>query len=376
MKISHCIKKNEGWTFIKGEKQMMADLVFCFGDKKMFLNTGGYAQLGQLYPGATIIATTTSGEINNIEIDEDSMVATAVQFSDTNIVPAKVNIKNFSNSIDAGKALIKKLNPDGLRFVFVLSDGELVNGDDLVTGMNEILPKEIPIAGGLAGDGIEFKNTLVGLNDDLCEGNIVAIGFYGEKLQIQFGTKGGWSKFGPTRTITKAEKNVLFEIDGNNALDLYKTYLGDYAEKLPASALLFPLAIQEENGEEVVRTILKIDVQNKSMTFAGNLPIGSKVRFMKTTLDNLVNAASDAALMCTTNMPGKEEKLSILISCVGRKIIFGKRIDEEFDAVRESLGNDTVITGFYSYGEIAPFSTFHKCQLHNQTMTITTLSES
>lgn len=111
------------------------------------------------------------------------------------------------------------------------------------------------------------------------------------------------------------------------------------------------------------------------MTFAGNMPEGAKVRLMKTSLDKLSDAASGAADSSIAPLNIKGDTLSILISCVGRKLVFGNRIDEEFEAVRQSLGSETVITGFYSYGEISPFADFLKCQLHNQTMTITTLGE-
>ncbi|HRK59547.1 MAG TPA: FIST C-terminal domain-containing protein, partial [Candidatus Kapabacteria bacterium] len=195
-------------------------------------------------------------------------------------------------------------------------------------------------------------------------------------LHVGVGSKGGWDKFGPMRTITKSEKNVLYEVDGENALDLYVKYLGEYSEQLPASALLFPIAILEDDDKEVVRTILSVDMENKSMTFAGNLPVGSKVRLMKANLDNLAAASADAAISTGFTQDYEDDALALLVSCVGRKLIFGNRIEEELDAARDVVGNKAIITGFYSYGEIAPFSTFMKCELHNQTMTITTLSES
>jgi hypothetical protein len=201
---------------------------------------------------------------------------------------------------------------------------------------------------------------------------VVAIGFYGDHISVNHGSEGGWRQFGPTRTITLSDKNVLYEIDGENALSLYKRYLGEHAKDLPGSALFFPLAI-ETDGVEVVRTILNIDEENNSMIFAGNVPEGSKARLMKANFDRLIDAAGTAAELSNTGMEG--DKLSILISCVGRKLIFGNRIEEELEAARDVLGDKTIISGFYSYGEIAPFSDFMKCELHNQTMTITTLCE-
>lgn len=350
------------------------DLVICFGEKASLLDNHGYQHLLETFPHATVIVGSTAGEINNEAIHDETIVATAIQLEKTGILPVMVNIKDFPDSYTAGKALINALPQEGLRFVFVLSDGQWVNGSDLVTGINESVSNQIPVAGGMAGDGANFQNTLVGLNHEIGEGNIVAVGFYGESLVVGYGSKGGWGQFGPTRTITRSDKNVLYEIDGENALDLYKKYLGEYADELPGSALLFPLSVEVE-GEEIVRTILSIDQDEKTMTFAGNVPEGAVVRLMKANLDSLVDAASDAAQMSNIQENQHGDKLSILISCVGRKLIFGNRIEEEFDAAREILGESAVITGFYSYGEISPFSSFMKCQLHNQTMTITTLSE-
>ncbi len=351
-----------------------SDLVFCFGHKNLLKDGSLNQQILNTFPGATVLFGSTAGEIHNNAIHDNTCVVTAIEFEKSSIYTVKGNIKDYDSSLDAGKSLVESLPRKGLRLVFILSDGSLVNGSDLVTGINQVLGNEIPVAGGLAGDGDKFENTLVGLNEDIAEGNIVAVGFYGEDLVVGCGSKGGWGQFGPTRTITRSDKNVLYEIDGENALELYKKYLGEYAEQLPGSSLLFPLSI-ETDGQEIVRTILNIDTENKTMTFAGNLPEGAKVRLMKANLDSLVDAAYDAAEISSMDTPRKGDVLSILISCVGRKIIFGNRIEEELDAAREVLGDDAIITGFYSYGEISPFSSFMKCELHNQTMTITSISE-
>jgi len=375
MRVSQHTFKDNAWYAKKVTPGLKPETVLCFGSKQILQDTGWYSALKKIYGEATIVSASTAGEISNESASDSSIVATALEFEKSNSVPIKINIRDFKDSFEAGKVVSSKFNPKGLRFILVLSDGALVNGGDLVTGINDALQNKIPVAGGLAGDGPNFKTTLVGLNEDISEGNIVAIGFYGDKLEVGFGSKGGWSEFGPTRTITRSDKNILFEIDGANALDLYKNYLGEFAEKLPGSALLFPLALTDEQGNMVVRTILSVDQEIKSMTFAGNMPRGSKVRLMKTTFNNLADAAYGAADLSQVGKEVKGDKLSILISCVGRKLVFGSRIDEEFEAVRQSLGNESVITGFYSYGEISPFKDFLKCQLHNQTMTITTFGE-
>ncbi len=359
------------WTEkVKSPFDKNPDLVLNFGHKNLIRDQDTISYLRKEFPDTTIVSCSTSGEIHNDGIKDKTCVATAIAFEHTEARPVLINIKDYPDSLVAGKALVSQFDREQLTFILVVSDGQLVNGSDLVSGMNEALDNQIPISGGLAGDGADFISTCVGLDDNLAQGNVVAIGFYGERLHVNHGSEGGWRQFGPTRTITHSDKNVLYEIDGENALSLYKKYLGEHTEHLPGAALFFPLAI-EIDGVEVVRTILNIDEENKSMTFAGNVPEGAKARLMKANFDRLIDAAGTAAEMSNPDIEG--DKLSILISCIGRKLIFGNRIEEEFEAAREVLGDETIISGFYSYGEIAPFSDFMKCELHNQTMTITTI---
>lgn len=373
MKIRQLSLDKGIWTdTVEAPMNETPDLVLNFGYKDLIQNPETYAYLRKQFPSSTIVSCSTSGEIHNAAIRDKTCVATAISFANTEIKPVLINVKDYEGSLAAGKALVGQFDREELKFILVLSDGQLVNGSDLVSGMNEELDNQIPISGGLAGDGPDFMSTYVGLDDNIAQGNVVAVGFYGDRIQVNHGSEGGWRQFGPTRTITLSDKNVLYEIDGENALALYKRYLGEHAQGLPGAALFFPLAI-EVDGVEVVRTILNIDEEKSSMIFAGNVPEGAKARLMKANFDRLIYAAGTAAELSNNSVEGN--KLSILISCVGRKLIFGSRIEEELEAARESLGDETIISGFYSYGEIAPFSDFMKCELHNQTMTITTISE-
>lgn len=286
------------------------------------------------------------------------------------------NIRDFSDSFEAGRSVFAGLNGDNLSYVLVISDGGLVNGSELVRGIDSVNTARIPVTGGLAGDGANFNYTLVGCNGKPERGNIVAIGFYGKHLKIGHGSLGGWDTFGPEKTVTRSAANHLFEIDGKSALDIYKRYLGKYADELPGSALLFPLSVRVDGAaSDVVRTILSINNDDQSMVFAGDVPEGAKVRFMKANFDSLIDAATHAAGATLTQMTERKPRLALLVSCVGRKLILGKRIDEETEAVKTRLGDDTLLTGFYSYGEISPLVPGTKCELHNQTMTITTFDE-
>jgi hypothetical protein len=353
-----------------------AQLVICMGSKSALRNSTLLADIRKAHPNAHTAFCSTSGEIFNTEVVDDTIVATILEFDHTTIRTAMVNIASFGTSKEAAHALTKALPSDGLRYVMVLSDGAKVNGSELVKGFNEGTAPEVLVTGGLAGDGSAFQSTLVGLDKDPEEGNILAIGFYGKNLGISHGSMGGWESFGPERTVTNSAGNKLYEIDGKSALSLYKTYLGEESKNLPASALLFPLSIvTPENEKPVVRTILSISEEEGSMTFAGDIPSGAKVRFMKANFDKLTSAAYDAASQ-TMRPDSQKPTWAFLVSCVGRKIILGSRTEEEVEAVREFYGPSTLLSGFYSYGEISPLIEDPSgCAFHNQTMTITSFHE-
>jgi hypothetical protein len=354
-----------------------AQLVLAFGDPALVTDAGLFSHIRGLFPAAAIVSSSTAGEILQENVFDNSLVVTAIQFEKTKIRCRLSNIRQQDSSYATGMHLMKALQADDLLAVFIISDGTHINGSELVAGFSENNPNGIPVTGGLAGDGARFTRTFAGLDQVPEEGNVVAVGFYGNNLTVGHGSFGGWDEFGPERTITRSNKNSLYEIDGRNALDLYKEYLGPYKEELPGSALLFPLSIREPGStEHLVRTILRIDEQERSMLFAGNLPEGSKVRLMKANFDRLINGSSMAAKNSFGAGKNGSPELALLVSCVGRKLILQERTDEEVQAVKQIFGDSTSLAGFYSYGEISPFNPNTRCELHNQTMTITTFSES
>lgn len=350
-------------------------LALCFSSKKSLANGDIFQLVSQKFPKAEILICSTAGEINQDKILDDSLVVAALSFSNTKVVTAWVRTKDHKNSFEMGSSLIEKLPKEELKYIMLVSDGSLVNGSELVKGVNHGCSNEVIITGGLAGDGKEFRSTLIGLNAPAESGLIVAIGFYGSAIAIGHGTKGGWEDFGPERQVTKSRGNILYEINGKSALELYKRYLGDESSNLPSAAFLFPLSIRIQGKNSLlVRTILSINESEGSMTFAGDIPEGSMVRFMRSNSDKLTEAASEAAkksLLFNQLKP----VFSLVISCIGRRIALGYRAEEEVEAINDQLGSGTVITGFYSYGEIAPFDDTTGCELHNQTISVTSFYE-
>lgn len=368
-----------GWSFENGEETLRnASLVIVFGSTENLKNSDNFIELKKIFEDAIFIGSSTAGEILGTNVFDNTIIATAIQFEKTTVKYASKVIDSAEDSFDAGKYLIETLNNDNLTHVFVLSDGLNVNGSELVKGLRDNLPDTISVTGGLAGDGASFKETYI-LNNK-CEAKtkkIAAIGFYGSNLTIGYGSMGGWDSFGIERLVSKSENNVLYELDGKPALALYKSFLGEqYSNQLPASGLLFPLNLRIKQGDDpIVRTILAINEEDQSLTFAGDIPVGSYVRLMKANFDRLIDGAVGAAKSTLTNENNNNPDLAILISCVGRKLLLKQLVEEEVEGVKEILGPNTVLCGFYSYGEISPFSKDAKCELHNQTMTITVFKE-
>lgn len=355
-------------------------IVLVFGATALVKKQKHLAEIKSFFPGARIIICSTAGEITRSEVRDNSIVATAVTFSQTTIQCTIAKINSRENSFAIGKKLASCLSTTDLIHVMVFAEGLLTNGTQLVAGLTGVLPKTVRLTGGLVGDGTAFKETVVGLDVLPESGNIVLIGFYGKHLKVGYGSLGGWDTFGLDRVITKSTDNVLYELDGKPALELYKTYLGPKAQDLPSSGLLFPLSLELTTPQgqpiEIVRTILSVDETNQSITFAGDMPERTRVKLMKANFERLIDGAAGAAGKSIEHLGSAKAQLAILISCIGRKLVLKERVNEEIEAVGEITGTDCTITGFYSYGEIAPgISGENQCQLHNQTMTITTFNE-
>lgn len=373
-----CLAWNEGdgWrSRSKGGDLARADLVLYFGERGSLEQPDAYEGLRRRYPEAQIAGCSTSGQILDAEVTDAGAVAIALEFAHTKTRLACVELAGVDGSADSGAELGRRLAAPDLRSVFLLSDGVGTNASALIAGLVGVIGRRAAVTGGLAGDGAAFARTLVGGNCAPAERKAMAVGFYGERFRIRHGSDGGWRVFGPARQITRSAGNVLYELDGKPALELYKRYLGEEAERLPGSALLFPLRVWNPGNPEqgVVRTIVGVDEAAHALVFAGDVPAGYEAQLMRGSHENLVGGAAAAALAAAGEGDGEGE-VAILISCVGRKLLMGQRVAEETEAVAERLPEASRI-GFYSYGELSPHSATGACELHNQTMTITAIGE-
>ncbi|MCI5045112.1 MAG: FIST C-terminal domain-containing protein [Aquisalinus sp.] len=347
-------------------------LVISFFSPNMPEPHRAWARLNEAF-GDCVVGCSTSGEIVDQDVEEDTAVAMCIDLERTRTRIERVAIENDASSYVAGTELGQKLSAPDLACIFLLADGLNVNGTQLVAGLRGVVGNDLAITGGLAGDDDRFEKTFVGACENYTEKQIVAVGFYGENFECSSGSYAGWDVFGPTRTITKAEGNVLYELDGQPALTLYKKYLGDEAEKLPGSGLLFPLKVFPSGAPEhdVIRTIIGIDEETGSMTFAGEMTEGHQAQLMTGNFDRLIEAAGQS--VSQLQVP-EQDAFAVMVSCVGRKLLLGQRCYEEVEEAAGKLNSIPAI-GFYSYGEVARHHKSGVCELHNQTMTVAVFSE-
>ncbi|MBV9949334.1 MAG: FIST C-terminal domain-containing protein [Myxococcales bacterium] len=348
-------------------------LIVVFGAAEYIDRPAPLEELRRAFPRSTVLGCSTAGEILGGSIHDHSLAAAVVRFEGTEVAHASAPVRSASESRAAGAALARALARPSLRAMLVLSDGISVNGSELLRGINDEVG-EVQVSGGLAADGDRFRRTWVVAGDAPCPSRVAAVGLYGPRVRVSHGSRGGWDIFGPERIVTRSSGNVLYELDNRPALALYKQYLGERAAGLPATALLFPLAVRASHRDEpLVRTILRLHEDDSSLTFAGDVPQGSLAQLMRANFDRLIDGAGSAARLVSMGSGTPGENLTIAVSCVGRRLVLGERAEEEVEAAAHMLDGDNLV-GFYSYGEISPFAS-GRCELHNQTMTLTRVWE-
>jgi hypothetical protein len=357
--------------------QIEPQLLLVFASTDWLERSDFTAALRRRCPGAHSIGCSTAGEISRGGVSEASAVVTAVHFDRPDFAIASGEHGGLARSADSGRTLARAFGHSDLHSAIVFAPGVDINGSALIDGITSELGDRVMLTGGLAGDGGAFERTLTLCDGVVSDRRVVAIGFYGESLKASCGTFGGWEAFGAARKITRCDGNLLYELDGEPALDLYERYLGDYAKDLPASGLLYPFEMLDHAQSVVglVRTILGVDESTRSLTLAGSLIPDGYLKLMHASFENLVDGAERAAAMARRSLRSNDASLALLVSCVGRKLVMGDRIDEEVEAVADIFGRNAMVAGFYSYGEISPLLPSPACKLHNQTMAVTCLAE-
>ncbi|MDT9000788.1 FIST N-terminal domain-containing protein [Paucibacter sp. APW11] len=355
-------------------------LVLVFGSVRLLSAEGLLARLHEAFGSAELAGCTTAGEISDDGVSDERLVITALHFEHPGFRVVSTALAGMADSAAAGRRLADQLAAPGLHNVLVFGQGVNINGSALIEGFRQGLAPEVALSGGLAGDGGAFTRSYTLSSQAVSSEQIVAIGFTAPELQLRHGCFHGWQPFGPARKVTRCEGNVLHELDGAPALEVYKKYLGEYARDLPGSGLLFPFEMlgQDHHAVGLIRTILGVDEAAGSLILAGDIVQDGYLKLMHATTDSLVDGAHEAAAAAGVDNAAAGCSLALLVSCVGRKLVMGARVDEEVESVAEVFGRHAHVTGFYSNGEISPAlasGSGGECHLHNQTMTITHLSE-
>ena len=354
-----------------------AQVVFLFGSASLMKASESFELCRRVYPNAHLLGCSTAGEILGTNLRRDTVAVTAVSFANTAVKVARVELRGQGNSLQPARNSSGSLDPNGLKHVFIISEVLQVDASDLVDGINRALPPGATLSGGFSADGDRQQVSHIWCNGAPEQSSVAALGFYGDHLRIGSAATGLWGQFGPIRNVTKSSGSVLYELDGRSALGLYKDYLGELASGLPASGLRFPVCLSvRETGHSVLRGLLSVDESTQSMRFAGNVPQGARVRMMMGSIERMIDDTLSAARQSTEPLGDQPAELAIIVSCNGRRLVLKQRVEEELEAVREVVGEQAVLTGFYSCGEVAPLAPGFPSELHNETLAVTTLAES
>jgi len=374
MNIKTYLFTDNKWnSTLDGSLDSEKTLIIVFGSTDILSVQVGIDDLLKTYTKSTIIGCSTSGEIYNNEVYDDSLSVAVVRFNKSSFKLIVKDVKE-NESFEVGKSIVDELNTDNLKSIFLLCDALSVDGSELSKGLNKTIPEDCAITGGLAGDGVEFNKTWIIVGGSVVKKHISAIGLYGESLRIRNGCKCGWSRFGLERKITSVKGNVLYTLDNKPALELYKRYLGDYASELPASALHFPLMLLNGDKEPKFRAIKAVDEESSSITITGSIEANSMVSFAKANFDELIDGAQEAAEALLTGHTNDKSALCLVVSCIARRHVLNQNVEDELEAVVDTLGDNVSTIGFYSFGEFSK-SEIGCCDFHNQSMALTMIYE-
>jgi hypothetical protein len=322
-----------------------------------------------------LVGCTTDGEISSVGLSTGSVVLCGIVTDqiEFNIACATGLRKN---SEDAGRRLAQQL-PSTVRYVQVFSDGLTGNGCAILRGLASALGPHVPIAGGTAGDDGEFRNTWQFFGSDVLSDAIVAIGFSGD-FSFGTGVSSGWSPIGIAKKVTKARGNVVYELNGQPALEVYERFLGKHADKLPSVGVEYPLGLVNGVGccdedFHLLRATMSVNRSDGSIVFAGEVPEGSMVRLTCGDHASILEAAEKAAASALADLGDATAVMAFFYSCMARKIVLGRRTREEIHRIRSAIGPRLPIVGFYTYGEYCRIKRGGSSLLHNETACVTVI---
>lgn len=288
---------------------------------------------------------------------------------------------NEKNARTAGQELARKSLSDfklAQRDIFImLSDGLIKNSSDLILGVQDILGKSFPVIGGAASDELRFSKTF-----QYCQNNVfsnAAIGvLFGSLANFGFGIKHGWRPLGKPRKITKSEGNIIETINDEPAIKMYQDYFDQEAQelfktKLSKLSILYPIGINVPGEDEfIIRNVL-FAREDGALICQGDVPVGSDINLMIGSKDFCIQAAKDAAYEAKKGLKDKPPSLIIVFDSISRNRLLGRSAFDEIRAVKDVLGTNVPLVGFYSYGETSPLKSLGyrgASYFHNATIAI------
>lgn len=344
-------------SFIK-EKSVLVQLFSSELNKEVIKKT--VDDILSVLPQAKLIGATTDGEILENVVTTDKMVVSVTVFQRATLKVAMV--EHSGDSFACGETLAKKLVEEESKALFLFSDGLNSNGEVFLNGVKTV-SKDIPLAGGMAGDAAKFHETFVFSNEGIISSGAVGVSVNAKKLHVQTAYSFNWQEIGKELTITKVKDNRVYEINGKTAVEIYAQYLGEeIANSLPAVGIEFPLIIKR-NGIKIARAVLRKE-EDGSLFFAGNLNLGDSVHF----------GYGHSGMILKESAYAKDAFSSTAVesifiySCMARRRFLEETISTELTP----FANMAPTAGFFTYGEFYKAGT---CELLNQTMTVISMSE-
>jgi hypothetical protein len=253
--------------------------------------------------------------------------------------------------------------------IITLTSGLTFDNDAYTQG---ILSREIDyVFGGASGDGLKLEETFVFSNNIVSNQGVVALALDKSKIDILGARAFGWKGIGKERIVTKASKNIVYEIDGQPAVEFYKNYLDITADDMPQVGIEYPLEVRLRNGQVVYRAVLDIDEENNSLVFAGHVEEKAWVRISAPRGRNIINEVEASVVNVLKDNPDFKPQFALLFPCCSRKQVLGHLTSLEIEGVYKN--SPVPMIGFFAYGEIGAFPDGY-C-FHNETFVTAFLRE-
>lgn len=339
--------------------------------------------------GCPLTGCSSAAQISPAGIIKRSVV---VIFISSNTVRTSIGLgqKLSQDSRSAGQrcareSIVKESSREGRmsRSLFLMfPDGLTAKGEELIRGEQEVLGASFPIVGGASGDEFLFRETYQYYNDCVYTDSVAGV-LIGGGSKIGFGIRHGWQPIGKSHIATTTAGNCLLELDGKAAIQFYEEYFkGEIKElkdrPMARISLQYPLGMFVQGEDEyLIRNVLKVNPDG-SLLCAGEIPQGSEIQLMLGNIESAINAARFASVLALEHLKGAKPKLVLVFNSIARLKLLGNETQREIDIIRQIVGKELPIAGFYTYGEQAPLrSDAHlgRSYFHNETVLVVIIGE-